>query len=81
MRIGDGIIHDLADGDNAAPDREIDVLRLIALGHTHPEIAQMLHVSQRTVEAHRASLTTKLQSRNRADLVRAAMEMRLVEFG
>lgn len=54
--------------------REREVLRLIALGHTNAEIATMLYVSVRTVENHRASVMRKLGLRTRAELVRHATE-------
>jgi two-component system response regulator NreC len=59
--------------------RELEVLRLIALGHTNPEIASQLYVSVRTVEAHRAHIHDKLRLTRRADLVRFALEHRLIE--
>jgi two-component system, NarL family, response regulator NreC len=55
-------------------DREREVLRLIALGHTNAEIASMLYVSVRTVENHRASVMRKLGLRTRAELVRQATD-------
>jgi two-component system, NarL family, response regulator NreC len=58
--------------------REREVLRLIALGHTNAEIAQMLYVSVRTVENHRASVMRKLGLHTRAELVRHATEAGLV---
>lgn len=54
-------------------DREVDVLRLLALGHTNRETAEQLYLSVRTVEAHRASLHRKLRTKQRTDLVRAAL--------
>jgi DNA-binding CsgD family transcriptional regulator len=54
-------------------EREADVLRLIALGHTNQEIAEQLYLSVRTVEAHRAALHRKLRSKRRSDLVQAAL--------
>lgn len=68
----------LAGDDGLGPverlsSREREVLRLIALGLTNPEIAEHLVVSPRTVETHRARLTRKLNARNRADLVRHAL--------
>ena len=53
-------------------ERERQVLRLIALGHTNAEIARLLFLSVRTVENHRASLMHKLGVKTRADLVRLA---------
>jgi two-component system response regulator NreC len=58
--------------------REREVLRLIALGHTNAEIATMLYVSVRTVENHRASVMRKLGLRTRAELVRHATEIGFV---
>ena len=65
-----------------APDdlseREVDVLRLIALGHTNAEIAEQLYLSVRTVETHRAHIQQKLRLSSRAELVRYALERGLV---
>jgi two-component system response regulator NreC len=51
-------------------EREVDVLRLLALGHTSVEIATRLHISPRTVESHRARIHKKLGLATRAELVR-----------
>jgi two-component system response regulator NreC len=59
-------------------DREREVLRLLALGHTNQEIAQELIVSVRTVESHRAHVMTKLRVGTRAGLVRAALDAGLL---
>lgn len=59
-------------------DRELDVLRLIAFGHTNAEIAEQLHLSVRTVETHRAHIQNKLSLSSRADLVRFALAHKLV---
>jgi two-component system response regulator NreC len=53
--------------------RELEVLRLVALGHTSPEIARRLHLSVRTVESHRRRLYRKLGVRTRAELVNYAI--------
>jgi two-component system, NarL family, response regulator NreC len=53
--------------------REREVLRLIALGHTNPEIAERLVISVRTAETHRANIMQKLQLRTRAEIVSYAM--------
>jgi two-component system response regulator NreC len=55
-------------------EREREVLRLLALGHTNQEIAKMLYISVRTAETHRAHIMQKLQLTTRADLVRYAIE-------
>jgi two-component system, NarL family, response regulator NreC len=54
-------------------DREREVLRLLALGHTNREIAEQLHISVRTAETHRAHIMQKLLLSNRAELVRYAL--------
>jgi two-component system response regulator NreC len=51
-------------------DREREVLRLLALGHTNQEIAEKLYISVRTAESHRAHIMQKLQLSTRAELVR-----------
>jgi two-component system, NarL family, response regulator NreC len=55
-------------------EREVEVLRLIALGHTNAEIAQELYLSVRTVESHRAHIQQKLGRSTRAELVRYALD-------
>jgi len=59
-------------------EREVDVLRLIALGHTNAEIATQLFLSVRTVESHRAHIQRKLDLSSRAELVRYALGRGLV---
>jgi two-component system response regulator NreC len=59
-------------------EREFEVLRLLALGHTNAEIAAQLHLSVRTVEAHRAHLQQKLRRPTRAELVRYALDRGLL---
>jgi two-component system, NarL family, response regulator NreC len=61
-------------------DRELEVVRLIALGHTNPEIAAQLYLSIRTIEAHRSQIHQKLGVSTRAELVRWALDHRLVEI-
>lgn len=60
-------------------DREVEVLRLIALGHTNNEIAEQLYLSVRTVETHRARIQQKLGVSTRAELVRYALDHDLVD--
>jgi two-component system response regulator NreC len=60
-------------------ERELEVLRLIALGHTNNEIAQQLFLSVRTVETHRAHIQQKLGVSTRAELVRYALDNDLIE--
>src|SRR5438874_1673384 len=58
--------------------REVDVLRLIALGHTNAEIAAQLYLSVRTIETHRSHIQQKLRLSTRAELVGYALERGLV---
>jgi two-component system response regulator NreC len=71
-----------AEPSAGAPDdlseRELEVLRLIALGHTNAEIAEQLYLSVRTVETHRAHIQQKLRLSSRSELVRYAFERGLV---
>src|SRR3954466_5779929 len=60
-------------------DREREVLRLLALGHTNQEIAKLLYISVRTAETHRARVMQKLDLDTRAELVRYALDHRLLE--
>ena len=60
-------------------EREREVLRLLALGHTNQEIAKMLYISVRTAETHRAHIMQKLRLQSRADLVAYALERGLLE--
>ncbi|MHB1568264.1 MAG: response regulator transcription factor [Solirubrobacteraceae bacterium] len=60
-------------------EREVEVLRMIALGHTNAEIAEQLYLSVRTVETHRAHIQQKLNLGSRAELVRYALDHGLVE--
>jgi len=60
-------------------DREAEVLRLIALGHTNAEIGEQLFLSVRTVETHRAHIQQKLGRSTRAELVRYALDHGLLD--
>jgi two-component system, NarL family, response regulator NreC len=62
-------------------EREREVLRLLALGHTNQEIAKMLYISVRTAETHRAHIMQKLRLSTRAELVRYALAQGLLEEG
>lgn len=63
--------------DHLSP-RELEVLRLIALGHTNTEIGARLFLSVRTVESHRAHIQQKLSLSTRAELVAYALEHQLI---
>lgn len=60
--------------------REREVLHLIALGHTSVEIANKLGLSPRTIETHRARIHRKLNLDTRAQLVRYAMQHKLMDL-
>jgi two-component system response regulator NreC len=60
-------------------EREREVLRLLALGHTNQEIAALLYISVRTAETHRAHVMQKLGLSSRAELVRYALDHGVVE--
>lgn len=66
-------------GKGDLSERETDVLRLIALGHTNAEIAEKLFISVRTVETHRAHIQQKLGASSRAELVSNAISRGLIE--
>jgi two-component system, NarL family, response regulator NreC len=59
--------------------REVEILRLIALGHTNTEIGEQLFLSVRTVESHRAHVQQKLGRTSRAELVRYALDHGLID--
>ena len=65
--------------DDPLSEREREVLRLLALGHTNQEIAEKLYISVRTAETHRAHIMQKLGLASRAELVRYAISRGLLE--
>jgi two-component system response regulator NreC len=60
-------------------EREVEVLTLVALGHTNAEISQKLYLSVRTIESHRANIQQKAGTATRAELVAYAREHGLLE--
>lgn len=58
--------------------REREIVEQIALGRTNLEMARLLHISEKTVETHRKNTITKLNLRTRADIVRFALENKLL---
>jgi DNA-binding NarL/FixJ family response regulator len=60
--------------------REKEVCRLLAYGHTNAEVADILHISDRTVETHRMNLMAKLELKSRAELVRFAIDNGLLKL-
>ena len=78
------LIRDWMSDDSAGPDeplspREQEVLKLIAEAHTNKQIAEILHLAEKTVESHRANLLRKLGMRDRVELVRYAIRRGLTE--
>jgi DNA-binding NarL/FixJ family response regulator len=78
------LIRDYLDGRAELPEdlltpRERDVVKLIAEGHTSEEIANILVISRKTVDRHRANVLEKLGMRNRVELTRYAIRRGLVE--
>jgi len=60
-------------------EREEEILKLVAEGHSSKEIAQLLVISVKTVERHRANLLQKLGLRDRLELTRYAIRVGLIE--
>ena len=79
------LIRDWMDGDESAgpreplTPREQEVVKLIAEAHTNAQIADVLHLAEKTVESHRANVLRKLGMRDRVELVRYAIRRGLVE--
>ena len=65
------------DADLLTP-RQRDILRLVSIGHTNREIAEVLEISVRTVEVHRFNLMRRLNVRNVAQLLRRALQLSLL---
>jgi DNA-binding NarL/FixJ family response regulator len=73
-RVADGLFNGRQDGgrapDVAISDRESEVLRLVAVGHSNKEIADRLTISIKTVEVHKANAVRKLGLTGRVDIIR-----------
>jgi two-component system response regulator NreC len=68
-----------ADAPDDLSERELEILRFIALGHTNGEIAEQLLISVRTVESHRSHIQQKLHLAKRSELVRYALERGMLD--
>jgi two-component system response regulator NreC len=77
--LGARLAADPGEDADGLSEREVDVLRLIALGHTNSEIADQLFLSVRTVESHRAHIQQKLRLTKRSELVRYALRRGLLD--
>ncbi len=64
--------------DDPLTPRELEVVKLVAEGHTSDEIAEMLVISRKTVDRHRANILEKLRMRDRVDLTRYAIRRGLI---
>ena len=67
-------------GSSALSGRELEVLKLLAVGHTNQEIGDRLHLSVKTIETYRLRISEKLGLRGRANLTRYAADIGLIEF-
>jgi two-component system response regulator NreC len=67
------------DAPDDLSERELEILRYIALGHTNGEIADQLLISVRTVESHRSHIQQKLHLAKRSELVRYALERGMLD--
>jgi DNA-binding NarL/FixJ family response regulator len=76
--IKDVLDRGLEDSDELTP-REQEVVKLVAEAHTNREIAEILHLAEKTVESHRANAMRKLGMRDRVELVRYAIRRGLIE--
>lgn len=65
---------------NALSSREREVLQLIAEGKTSREVAEILHLSVKTVQSHRTSLMQKLDLHDRGELIKYAIQKKIIEL-
>ena len=70
--------HELLREDPLTP-REVEIVKLIAEGHSSKQIAEMLVIRQKTFERHRANILEKLEMRDRVQLTRYAIRRHLIE--
>jgi two-component system response regulator NreC len=72
--------HRQVDDPNALSSREREVLQLIAEGKTSREIAELLHLSVKTVQSHRTNLMQKLDLHDRGELIKYAIQKKIIEL-
>jgi DNA-binding NarL/FixJ family response regulator len=77
LRWGD--LPDERSGDDLSP-REREVLQLIAEGYTNKEIGEILSISVKTVQTHRGSLMSKLDLHDRGDLIKYAIQKKIIDI-
>lgn len=80
-RLGGELAKLEADPLDSLSEREIELLRLVALGHTNREIGEQLFLSVRAIEVNRSKLLDKLGIESRPELVRFAIANRVIESG
>jgi DNA-binding NarL/FixJ family response regulator len=73
-------LHGAKDDPNALSSREREVLQLIAEGKTSREIAEILNLSVKTVQSHRTNLMQKLDLHDRGDLIKYAIQKKIIEL-
>lgn len=71
---------DMQQSVNGLTPREQEVLQLIAEGYKNKEIASILHISIKTVQSHRSNLMQKLDLHNRSDLIKYAIQKKIIEI-
>lgn len=74
-----GVLEGGTEAGSELTPREEEVVKLVAEAHTNREIAELLHLSEKTVENHRANAMRKLGMRDRVELVRYAIRAGLIE--
>ena len=72
-------LEDETQGQSPLTSREREVLQLISEGHTNNEIAEILNLSQKTVESHRGNIMKKLDLHNVAELTKYAVQSGIIE--
>ncbi len=82
--VAEALFHNVRGGDTGAPheqlsDREFQVLQLIAGGKSVADIAAALSLSPKTVSTHKTRILDKMHMSNQAELIRYAIEHRLVD--
>ena len=69
-----------SDDDDCLTPREREVLQLIAEGYTNKQIAEILNISIKTVQVHRTNMMKKLDLHNRGELIKYAIQKKIIEI-
>ena len=78
--LSDSLLNGNEKNEEKLSSREIEIVRLFALGHSYKEIAETLYISTRTVETHKNNILKKLNLKNTIDLVKYAIKERIIEL-